>query len=232
MFFFVAAVVFVVSRGALCPPKIPEDHASIIPESASVPDCTHRARKLTDTSYRTAVGPDGITVVSTEEDGRTVAGASYWTGGATGGDADAAVAAPWQSTLGTLGGGGGGVVGSNVGGNIGGNGVGGNGIGNGGGELDPVAAWGRKLYAAPGNHHRNAAAAGLMFGLHHHHQQDTGSPGGLSGLHHHHHHHHHHQVRGPVTGLKEEPLTNSQLSVPRSWMQPSIIDQSKLVIVF
>lgn len=173
------------------------------------------------------MGPEGITVVSTEEDGRTVAGAGYWTGGATGGDADAAVAAPWQSTLGTLGGGGVGV--GNVGGNGGGN----------GGELDPVAAWGRKLYATPGNHHRNAAAAGLMFGLHHHHQQDAGSPvgglggggggggGGGLGLHHHHHHHHHHQVRGPVTGLKEEPLSNSQLSVPRSWMQPSIIDQSR-----
>lgn len=163
------------------------------------------------------MGPEGITVVSTEEDGRTVAGAGYWTGGATGGDADAdaAVAAPWQSTLGTLGGG--------VVGNVGNIGNGGNGGGNGGGELDPVAAWGRKLYATPGNHHRNATAAGLMFGLHHHHQE-TGSP---SGLHHHHHHHHHHQVRGPVTGLKEEPLANSQLSVPRSWMQPSIIDQSR-----
>jgi len=177
------------------------------------------------------VGPEGITVVSTEEDGRTVAGAGYWTGGATGGDADAAVAAPWQSTLGTLGGGGGGgggVVVGNVG-NGGGGVVGGNGVvgGGGGGELDPVAAWGRKLYATPGNHHRNATAAGLMFGLHHHHHQDTGTPGGISGLHHHHHHHHHHQLRGPVTGLKEEPLANSQLSVPRSWMQPSIIDQSR-----
>lgn len=164
------------------------------------------------------MGPEGITVVSTEEDGRTVAGAGYWTSGATGGDADAAVAAPWQSTLGSLGGGGGGVVGNGGNGN---NVVGGGGTG----ELDPVAAWGRKLYATPGNHHRNATAAGLMFGLHHHHQ-DAGSPGGL-GLHHHHHHHHHHQVRGPVTGLKEEPLANSQLSVPRSWMQPSIIDQSR-----
>ncbi|XP_050061901.1 transcription factor collier isoform X1 [Aphis gossypii] len=67
-----------------------------------------------------------------------------------------------------------------------------------------------------------------MFGLHHHHHQDTGTPGGISGLHHHHHHHHHHQLRGPVTGLKEEPLANSQLSVPRSWMQPSIIDQSSI----
>lgn len=172
------------------------------------------------------LGPEGITVVSTEEDGRTVAGAGYWTGGATGGDADAAVAAPWQSTLGTLGGGIGGSVG--VGGNVSGNGgvSGGNGVGGGGGELDPVAAWGRKLYATPGNHHRNATAAGLMFGLHHHHQ-DAGTPGGISGLHHHHHHHHHHQVRGPVTGLKEEPLANTQLSVPRSWMQPSIIDQSR-----
>lgn len=168
------------------------------------------------------MGPEGITVVSTEEDGRTVAGAGYWTGGATGGDADVAVAAPWQSTLGTLG------NVSNVGNGGGGGNGGGNGVGGvGGSELDPVAAWGRKLYATPGNHHRNAAAAGLMFGLHHHHQQDNGSPGGLSGLHHHHHHHHHHQVRGPVTGLKEEPLANSQLSVPRSWMQPSIIDQSR-----
>lgn len=173
------------------------------------------------------MGAEGITVVSTEEDrGRTVAGAAYW-GGETGGDADATVAAPWQSTLGTLGGGVG--VGS-----VGGPNGGGNGVGGGNGDLDPVAAWGRKLYASPGNHHRNAAAAGLMFGLHHHHQQDAGSPGvggggaGLSGLHHHHHHHHHHQVRGPVTGLKEEPLSNSQLSVPRSWMQPSIIDQSRL----
>lgn len=172
------------------------------------------------------MGPEGITVVSTDEvDGRTVAGAGYWTGGATGGDADAAVAAPWQSTLGTLGGG----VGVGGVGNVGnGNGNNGGNGGNGNGELDPVAAWGRKLYATPGNHHRNAAAAGLMFGLHHHHQDPAGSPG-LSGLHHHHHHHHHHQVRGPVTGLKEEPLANSQISVPRSWMQPSIIDQSRYV---
>jgi len=180
------------------------------------------------------VGPEGITVVSTEEDGRTVAGAGYWTGGATGGDADAAVAAPWQSTLGTLGGGGGGSGGGGVVGNVGNGGVGGNGIvgGGGGGELDPVAAWGRKLYATPGNHHRNATAAGLMFGLHHHHHQDTATPGGISGLHHHHHHHHHHQLRGPVTGLKEEPLANSQLSVPRSWMQPSIIDQSRYEVFY
>lgn len=181
------------------------------------------------------MGPEGITVVSTEENGRTVASAGYWTGGATGGDSDVAITAPWQSSLGTP-------LGDNVVvGNV--NNAVGNGGGGGNGELDPVAAWGRKLYATPGNHHRNAAAAGLMFGLHHHqHQlQDAGSPGGggggvgggggggggLSGLHHHHHHHHHHQVRGPVTGLKEEPLANSQLSVPRSWMQPSIIDQSR-----
>lgn len=84
-------------------------------------------------------------------------------------------------------------------------------------ELDPVtaAAWGRKLYPGPG---RNGS---LMFGLHHH--QDA-SAGGL------HHHHHHHQPRGPVTGLKEEPLSTSQLAAARSWMQPSVVDQSRLVL--
>ncbi|KAI5747858.1 hypothetical protein M8J77_019248 [Diaphorina citri] len=78
-------------------------------------------------------------------------------------------------------------------------------------DLDPVtaaAAWGRKLYPPPG--HR-------MFGLHHH--QDASA-----GLH---HHHHHHQPRGPVTTLKEEPLSSSQLAAARSWMQPSVVDQSR-----
>lgn len=82
-------------------------------------------------------------------------------------------------------------------------------------ELDPVtaAAWGRKLY--PGA----ARNGGLMFGLHHHQDAST------AGLHH--HHHHHHQPRGPVTGLKEEPLSTSQLAAARSWMQPSVVDQSR-----
>uniref|UniRef100_A0A8D8Z6B6 Transcription factor collier n=2 Tax=Cacopsylla melanoneura TaxID=428564 RepID=A0A8D8Z6B6_9HEMI len=57
-----------------------------------------------------------------------------------------------------------------------------------------------------------------MFGLHHH--QDASA-----GLH---HHHHHHQPRGPVTTLKEEPLTSSQLAAARSWMQPSVVDQSSI----
>ncbi|XP_046663362.1 transcription factor collier [Homalodisca vitripennis] len=56
-----------------------------------------------------------------------------------------------------------------------------------------------------------------MFGLHHHHQE----PAGL-----HHHHHHHHQPRGPVTGLKEEPLTSSQLAAARAWMQPGVVEQT------
>nr|XP_018916264.1 PREDICTED: transcription factor collier [Bemisia tabaci] len=59
-----------------------------------------------------------------------------------------------------------------------------------------------------------------MFGLHHHQDAST------AGLHH--HHHHHHQPRGPVTGLKEEPLSTSQLAAARSWMQPSVVDQSSV----
>ncbi|XP_065210980.1 transcription factor collier [Planococcus citri] len=53
-------------------------------------------------------------------------------------------------------------------------------------------------------------------GLHHHHQD-----GSATGLHH--HHHHHHQPRGPAvtSGLKEEPLSGSQLAA-RSWMQPGV----------
>ncbi|XP_054258157.1 transcription factor collier [Macrosteles quadrilineatus] len=57
-----------------------------------------------------------------------------------------------------------------------------------------------------------------MFGLHHHHQDPA------AGLHH--HHHHHHQPRGPVTGLKEEPLSTSQLAAARAWMQPGVVDQT------
>lgn len=60
-----------------------------------------------------------------------------------------------------------------------------------------------------------------MFGLHHHHQDPS------AGLHH--HHHHHHQPRGPVTGLKEEPLTSSQLAAARAWMQPGVVEQTRSV---
>ncbi|KAL0269944.1 UNVERIFIED_CONTAM: hypothetical protein PYX00_007517 [Menopon gallinae] len=60
-----------------------------------------------------------------------------------------------------------------------------------------------------------------MFGLHHH--QDAAA----AGLH---HHHHHHQPRGPVTSLKEEPLSTSQLAAARSWMQPSVVDQTSIGI--
>lgn len=69
--------------------------------------------------------------------------------------------------------------------------------------------WSRKLYPP----------ARPMFGLHHHHQDPTGL----------HHHHHHHQPRGPVTGLKEEPLTTSQLAAARAWMQPAAVEQSSWV---
>ncbi|XP_033611511.1 transcription factor collier isoform X3 [Cryptotermes secundus] len=62
-----------------------------------------------------------------------------------------------------------------------------------------------------------------MFGLHHH--QDAATAAGL-----HHHHHHHHQPRGPVTSLKEEPLSTSQLAAARSWMQPAVVDQSSVGI--
>ncbi|KAJ9586921.1 hypothetical protein L9F63_019497, partial [Diploptera punctata] len=72
-------------------------------------------------------------------------------------------------------------------------------------DLDPVAAaWGRKLYPPPGVGADAATAAGL-----------------------HHHHHHHHQPRGPVTSLKEEPLSTTQLAAARSWMQPTVVDQSR-----
>jgi hypothetical protein len=63
-----------------------------------------------------------------------------------------------------------------------------------------------------------------MFGLHHH--QDAATAAGL-----HHHHHHHHQPRGPVTSLKEEPLSTTQLAAARSWMQPPVVDQSRSVTV-
>ncbi|XP_069677853.1 transcription factor collier isoform X2 [Periplaneta americana] len=62
-----------------------------------------------------------------------------------------------------------------------------------------------------------------MFGLHHH--QDAATAAGL-----HHHHHHHHQPRGPVTSLKEEPLSTTQLAAARSWMQPTVVDQSSVGI--
>lgn len=89
-------------------------------------------------------------------------------------------------------------------------------------ELDPVAAaWGRKLYPPPGPT-RGVGPGGLMFGLHHH--QDAATAAGL-----HHHHHHHHQPRGPVTSLKEEPLSTTQLAAARSWMQPPVVDQSRSV---
>ncbi|CAH2047007.1 unnamed protein product, partial [Iphiclides podalirius] len=68
-------------------------------------------------------------------------------------------------------------------------------------ELDPVG-WGRKLYptGAP------RSSGGLMFGLHH-----QEAAGGL-----------HAQPRGPVTSLKEEPLT-------RAWMTPgSLVDNSNV----
>ncbi|GLV31771.1 knot [Carabus blaptoides fortunei] len=81
-------------------------------------------------------------------------------------------------------------------------------------DLDPVAAaWGRKLYPPPG---AGPARPGLMFGLHHH--QDA-----AAGL-----HHHHHQPRGPVTSLKEEPLSGTQLAAARSWMQPTTVDQNSV----
>ncbi len=79
-------------------------------------------------------------------------------------------------------------------------------------ELDPMAAaaWGRKYYSS------SAAATRMFPGLHHHHQDSSSV--GLS-----HHHHHHHQPRGPaVGGLKEEPLSGSQLAAARSWMQPGV----------
>lgn len=89
-------------------------------------------------------------------------------------------------------------------------------------DLDPVAAaWGRKLYhpgptAGSGPHRpaAAAAAAGLMFGLHHHQEASL-------------HHHHATQPRGPVTSLKEEPISGPQLTVARSWMQPSGVDQNR-----
>ena len=87
-------------------------------------------------------------------------------------------------------------------------------------DLDPVV-WGRKLYPPPGvgaGPGRAMGPGGLMFGLHHH--QDAAA----AGLH---HHHHHHQPRGPVTSLKEEPLSSSQLAAARSWMQPSVVDQTR-----
>ncbi|CAF4951074.1 unnamed protein product [Pieris macdunnoughi] len=68
-------------------------------------------------------------------------------------------------------------------------------------ELDPVG-WGRKLYpsGAP------RSSGGLMFGLHH--QEAAGV---------------HTQPRGPVTSLKEEPLT-------RAWMTPSsLVDNTNSV---
>lgn len=73
-----------------------------------------------------------------------------------------------------------------------------------------LEAWGRKLYPGPRG----------MFGIHHHPGEHQ-----VAGLHH--HHHHHHQPRGPVTGLKEEPLSSTQLAAARAaWMQPSVVDQS------
>ncbi|KAF9420029.1 hypothetical protein HW555_003623 [Spodoptera exigua] len=69
-------------------------------------------------------------------------------------------------------------------------------------ELDPVG-WGRKLYpsGAP------RSSGGLMFGLHH-----QEAAGGI-----------HAQPRGPVTSLKEEPLT-------RAWMTPtSLVDNTNSV---
>ncbi|CAG9133573.1 unnamed protein product [Plutella xylostella] len=66
-------------------------------------------------------------------------------------------------------------------------------------ELDPVG-WGRKLYP-PG---APRSSGGLMFGLHH-----QEAAGGL-------------QPRGPVTSLKEEPLT-------RAWMTPSsLVDNTNV----
>ncbi|VVD02302.1 unnamed protein product, partial [Leptidea sinapis] len=67
-------------------------------------------------------------------------------------------------------------------------------------ELDPVG-WGRKLYPTG----TPRSSGGLMFGLHH---QDGGV---------------HSQPRGPVTSLKEEPLT-------RAWMTPtSLVDNTNSV---
>lgn len=88
-------------------------------------------------------------------------------------------------------------------------------------DLDPVtAAWGRKLYPPPGTGPTRVGTGvtpgSLMFGLHHH--QDAATAAGL---------HHHHQPRGPVTSLKEEPLSGSQLAAARSWMQPAVVDQSR-----
>lgn len=75
-------------------------------------------------------------------------------------------------------------------------------------ELDPVAAaWGRKLYPPAAAASHRPSAAGLMFGLHHHQEVM--------------HHHAASQPRGPVTSLKEEPVTG------RWSMGPTTVDQNR-----
>lgn len=34
------------------------------------------------------------------------------------------------------------------------------------------------------------------------------------------------QPRGPMTNLKEEPLSGTQLGTIRNWMQPTAVDQN------
>ncbi|XP_039281972.1 transcription factor collier-like isoform X3 [Nilaparvata lugens] len=37
-----------------------------------------------------------------------------------------------------------------------------------------------------------------------------------------------HGARGPLAGLKEEPLSSSQLAAARSWIQPTVVDQTSV----
>lgn len=83
----------------------------------------------------------------------------------------------------------------------------------------PAAAldleWGRKLY--PPASSGRAGPGGLVFGL----TPVAAGAGADLNL-----NLNINQPRGPVTSLKEEPLTSSQLAAARSWMQPAV-DQTR-----